>query len=83
MEHTPQRTTPSKELKYTVLNETNDPILHFGRKTGGTTYKITSSGNYIWICNAEGCIFETYGKAFPSNKKPILGQIAKYTGEHA
>jgi len=83
MEHTPQRTTPAKKLTYTVLGDTDDKCYTSKGRHGGITYKITSARNYIWIFSAEGCIFETYGKAFPSNKKPILGQIAKYTGEHA
>ena len=74
--------SPRKKTKHNIIDDASGPIVHFGRKTDGITYKITNARNYIWICNAKGCIFETHGKTYPANKKSILGQIANHRETH-
>ena len=47
----------------------------------GVTYKIIGTRKYIWIFNADGCIFETQGK-HDTQPKSIFGHIAKTQKKH-
>ena len=74
--------TPRKKLKHKIIDDTIGPLLHFDSGTVGITYKITNAQNYIWICNAEGCISETHGKTYPADKNQYSATLRKRRETH-
>ena len=53
-----------RKLKPTELDDADGPMIHLGRNAGRIKCA-TSTPNYIWICNDDGCIFETQWGELP------------------